>query len=375
MSALIASTAMRTCLGDGDETFLGLLRGRCGIGDLRYLEGPRLNVMRGYHIDEEGPGEPAFRASGWLTTCVRGALADSGVDPEHQHVVAIVGTGLRELREVERWSEGGGELAAERLHFGAVVREAAPGITDVITLSNACSAGGHALALGQDLIELGEVDAVVVAGADAMTASMSAMIGLVSERPAERLRPFDTAHGGALLGEGAVAMVLVGEDAPVCPRARVLSTGLSCDASHETAADFDGIERAMRDALERAGRTPEDVDLVIAHGTGTAVNDPLECRLLSSVFGHGAASPLVTAVKGSLGHTSGAAALMSVDVGIRCLREGSVPPVVGLREPIPEAAGMSLVLDHWGFASLRVVQVNAFGFGGVNAVTLLEAAS
>ncbi|HTB49659.1 MAG TPA: beta-ketoacyl synthase N-terminal-like domain-containing protein [Solirubrobacteraceae bacterium] len=373
MSALVAGMAMRTCLGDGEETFLALLRGRAGVGGLRYLDGPGLNVLRGYHIDAEGPDEPAFRASGWLTTCVREALEDAGVDPDRQRVLAIVGTGLRELRELERWSEEGGAFATDRLHFGAAVREAAPGIAGVITLSNACSAGGHALALGQDLIELGEADAVVAAGADSMTASMLAMIGLVSEQPAEQLRPFDAVRGGAVLGEGAVAMVLVGEDAHVRPKARVLGTGLSCDAKHETAADSGGIERAMRDALERAGRAPEDVDLVIAHGTGTAINDPLECELLNSIFGRDAACPLVTALKGALGHTSGTAALMSADVAIRCLREGSVPPIVGLREPIPEAARVPLVLDHWGFASLNVVQVNAFGFGGVNAVTLLEA--
>ena len=55
-----------------------------------------------------------------------------------------------------------------RLHFGAAVRQAAPGIGEVVTIANACGAGGHALALAQDLVEPGEADAVVVGGADAM---------------------------------------------------------------------------------------------------------------------------------------------------------------------------------------------------------------
>src|SRR5207247_2209887 len=117
------------------------------------------------------------------------------------------------------------------------VRAVAPGVGEVITLSNACSAGGHALALAQDLVELGEADAVVAAGADSMTASMLAMIGRVHEEPADQLRPFDAARTGALLGEGAVAMVVVPEGAAARPLARVLATGLSCDAHHETAAD------------------------------------------------------------------------------------------------------------------------------------------
>lgn len=375
MSALIAGASVRTCLGNGDETFLALLRGCSGVSDLRYLDGRRLNVLSGYHIAEDSREEPAFRASKWLSTCVREALGDAGVDPLRQHVLAFVGTGLRELREVERWSRQGGQFDAHRLHFGPCVREAAPGVADVITLSGACSAGGHALALGQDVIELGEADAVIVAGTDSMTVSMLAMIGRVSEHPAEQLRPLDTARTGALLGEGAAALVLVPEGARVRPKARVLSTGLSCDASHETAAERRGIERAMRDGLERANRTPTDVDLVVAHGTGTVINDPLECDLLKLIFGGDGTCPLVTALKGALGHTSGTSSLVGTDVAIRCLREGSVPPIVGLHDPIPEATGIPLVREHWGLAALKLVQVNSFGFGGVNAVTLLEAVS
>jgi len=370
--ALIAGSAVRTCLGDGEATFAALLAGATGIGDLRYVDGARLNVGRGYHVPEEGEERP-FRASGWLAACVRDALRQAAIDPGRRRVTVVVGSGLRELRAVERSALAPADFATERLHFATAVREAEPAVAEVVTLSNACSASGHALAVAQDLVELGEADAVVAAGADSMTGSMLAMIGRVADAPSEHLRPFDAGRTGTLLGEGAAAAVVVPEGSHGRPLARLLATGLSCDARHETAADADGIRRAMEDALARAGRPASAVDLVVAHGTGTLINDPLEAELLRRVLGADGRRPLVTALKGAVGHTSGGAALMGVDVAIRCLRRGLVPPIAGLRRPLPEGAGLRLVHGRPATARLRLAQVDAFGFGGVNAVTLVEA--
>jgi 3-oxoacyl-[acyl-carrier-protein] synthase II len=370
VAALIASSAVRTCLGDGEATFSALLAGATGIGDLRFVDAARLGVARGYHIDD-GPDERLFRASGWLADCVREALDRSAAVTAGRRVVAVVGTGLRELRAVERSAA----FDVERLHFADAVREAAPEVAEVVTVSNACSAGGHVLALAQDLVELGEADVAVAAAADSMTESMLAMIGRVANAPSDHLRPFDDGRTGTLLGEGAAAVVVVPERGPSTALARLLSTGLSCDARSETAPDADGIARAFADAFARAGRSPLAVDLVLAHGTGTTLNDPLEARLIGSTLSADVHRPLVTAVKGALGHTSGAAALTSVDVAIRCLSAGVVPAIAGLRAPLAEARGLRFVTGRPVEADLRLAQVNAFGFGGVNSVTLLERAA
>jgi 3-oxoacyl-[acyl-carrier-protein] synthase II len=371
VSPLILSSAVRTCLGDGEATFRALCDGRGGVEPLRGLD-PGVGVTHGY---QAGDGADEFAAGAMLSECVTRAVAAAGIDTHRERVVALVGTGLRELRELERWAQGDRPpFPLERLHFGGAVRAAAPDVVEVITLSNACSASGHALALAQDLLELREADAVIVAGADTVSASMLAMISRVAAQPAEELRPFDLSRTGALLGEGAVAMVLTRDDRPgAVPLARVLATGISCDAHHETAAAPAGIRRAIEDAFMRARRRPSEVDLVVAHATGTALNDPIESELLRALYGSGR-YPLVTAIKGATGHTSGAAALMSVDVAVRCLREQIVPPIVGLREPIPESEGLALVRGRSRSAILKLAQVNAFGFGGVNAVSLVEAA-
>jgi 3-oxoacyl-[acyl-carrier-protein] synthase II len=372
MAALIAGSAIRTCLGTGEETFAGLLRGECGAGPLRFGDPASLNVFSGYHLGSDDPDVP-FRAGRLLAECVGEAVRQAGLDPTRQRVVALIGTGLRELSAVENRALTGAPMPSARLHFGDVVRAALPGVREVITLSNACSAGGHALALAQDLVELGEADAVVVGGTDTMTRSMLAMIGRVGSTRTERVRPFDRDRDGVLLGEGAAALVVVPESWRGDALGRVAATGIVCDAFHLTAPDFEGVCRSMREAFDRAGRDPSTVDLVLAHGTGTALNDPVECEALRKVVLGAGAEPLVTAVKGAIGHTSGAAALVNVDVALRCLAGGIVPPVVGLREVLDEGIGLRFVLDEPAPLAPGLIQVNAFGFGGVNAVTLLEA--
>ncbi|MFE6776505.1 beta-ketoacyl synthase N-terminal-like domain-containing protein [Streptomyces sp. NPDC057702] len=396
----ITGSSMVSCHGDLDATFDALVAGRGGASPLRLGDPAKLNVTHGYGIDDAterayraavatatagtptdtsagtafGVGEDVRLAGRWLAQAVAGALAEAGVDPGTSRVAVIVGTGLRELRAVEEWHGDSAALRLAQLHFDEAVRSVAPGVTEVHTLANACAASGYALALAADLLELDEADAVVAAGCDTLTESMLTMIGRVGTVTAETVRPFDTDRDGVLLGEGAVAVVLeLPSDKPAFGLVR--GVGIGCDAHHETAPDPGGVLATMREAHQRAGITPAEVDLVVAHGTSTALNDPTEASALVELFGDVAPAdaPAVTAIKGAIGHTSGGAALMSLLVACRAMREGTVPPVTGLRAAIPEAEKLALVVDRPLAARPRLAQVNAFGFGGVNAVTIVEA--
>lgn len=360
-------------LGELTSTWAGLLAGRTALAPLRFHDPALLGVSHGYQIADDEP-EPHLRPSGWLSRCVLGAVEAAGIDPRARRIQVVVGTGLRELRALERWAVDGSDLALSDLHFRRAVRSVLPNASAVYTLANACSASGHALAVGADILAAGEADAVVVAGCDAMTDSMLAMIGRLADEPTTALRPFDSARTGVLLGEGAVAVVLEPESAATRPLARLLSTGLTCDAYHETGPDRRGIVAAMRDAHARAGVTPADIGLVLAHGTGTALNDPTEASALAEVF-HGVGSPLVTGIKGAIGHTSGAAAAMSLVVAVEALRLGRVPAIAGLTDPIPETEGLRLVQGAPAATENGRAQINSFGFGGVNAVSVVEVAA
>lgn len=370
MAVLITASSVLTCLGGGEETFAALLAEASGCAPLRHFDAQRLRVACGYQVKGES-GRP-LAPTRWLTACLREAVTAAGIDAQAERVVVLVGTGLRELHSVEQWALDGEPITLADLDFGAAARRVLPGVAEVYTIANACSAGGHALALGQDLLEHGAADAVVVAAADGMTESMLAMIGRMAEQPTQGMRPFDASRSGVLLGEGAAALVLRPDSAGSPALGRLLATGLSCDAHHETAPEIGGIVRAMEDARRRARVSAASVELVVAHGTATALNDPAEAEALSRAFPP--PGPWVTGIKGAVGHTSGAAFLHNLDVALRCLRDGRVPPVAGLREPIAEADGLRLVRDKPLELRPAVVQVDGFGFGGVNAVSLLECA-
>jgi 3-oxoacyl-[acyl-carrier-protein] synthase II len=376
--AVISGYDMLTCLGDAGQTFEALRRGQTGIAPLQ-RDTALIGVDYAYEITDDIQGR---RAGRWLARVVAGAvraagLNTSGPDTSGRRIAVIVGTGLRTLLDAEWWWAEGDAMTLPELHFGAVVREVLPDVAEVLTISNACAASGYALAAGQDMLAAGEADAVVVAGCDSMTDSMLAVIGRGSAVRSTGVRAFDADRQGVLLGEGAVALVLEDEDQVRASGREVLArlhgVGLSCDAYHETAPDPAGIAASMRDAHERAGVRPGDIGLVVVHGTSTALNDPAEARALHEVFGEDVGVPLVTGIKGAVGHTSGAAALMSLVVAIQAMRSGVVPAVWGLRSPIPEVEGLSVVAGPPLAAQPRLAQVDSFGFGGVNAVAVVGA--
>jgi 3-oxoacyl-[acyl-carrier-protein] synthase II len=367
MSAVIVAAEMVTCLGGTQDTMDGLFAGRIGAAP---LADERTGVRHGYPIaDGPGPG----RVAGWLRDVVARVAATGGIRPREERVALVVGTGLRQFGDLEGWWAGEHAFDLDDLHFARACEEPLPGVAEVLTVVNACAASGYALALADDILTAGEHDAVIVAGCDGLAESMLTMIGRAAARPATAVRPFDADRDGVLLGEGAAAVAL---------RARadaglglLRGVGVSCDAHHPTAPEVKGIVRCMRDAHARAAVAPDGVDVVIAHGTGTALNDPAEAEALCGVFGRDGNGPVVTGVKGALGHTSGAAALMSAIVALEALRREAVPPVAGLETPIPETRGLRLATERTDVARARVAQVDAFGFGGVNAVAILESAT
>ncbi len=129
---------------------------------------------------------------------------------------------------------------------------------------------------------------------------------------------------------------------------------------------------AMRLAYARAGAEPMETNLLFAHGTGTPLNDLAETKAVRDWFGQHVANVAVTALKSLVGHTSGASGLMSLVTAVLAIERGQVPPIAGLENPLPEAAGFDFVRTEPRTLPARTVQIDAFGFGGVNAVALIE---
>lgn len=381
MTVSISGAGLITSVGSTpEEVFANLCAGVSGLKPLGGFDREKFHVRWAYEIeDREAPGrDRPLRSSHWLIQVIRDAVRQAGIDPGRQRTAALVGTGLGEQRSLELWHAEKQTVAARSLHFKDAVREALGVEVPVYTLINACAASNFGLGLAKDLLELGVAEAVVVAGCDAITEGMFGVLDRVSVEKPDRVRPFDRNRAGVIMGEGAAAVVVEETERltrrGASPLAVLRGVGMSCDGYHETAPDKEGIQRAVQDAHERAGTRAEDVDLVLVHGTGTHLNDTAEAQALSVVFAGRGRKVQASAIKSMIGHTSGASGLVGVVVAIQAIKSGLVPPTLGLDDPIEEAACLDFATTAAREAKIRTVQVNAFGFGGVNAVAILEAA-
>lgn len=248
-----------------------------------------------------------------------------------------------------------------------------------MAVSAACASGNAAVCRACSLLAAGGTECAAVFGSDSVSEfilSGFATLKAVSISPL--CRPYDRTRDGLLLGDAAGTVVLMSRSRAEAEGLPVLGLvtgwGMSCDAAHITAPLPDGtaLAQAVRQALARAGRTPGDVGAVIGHGTGTAYNDIMEIRALKQVFGDSSLPPLLS-VKGSSGHTLACAGIVQLSAALNMLRTGRIPPQTSLREPEPEAGQMLSARER--HLERNVILTMNSGFGGLNAVLLLEAVS
>jgi 3-oxoacyl-(acyl-carrier-protein) synthase len=382
MTWAITGMGLVSSLGeDADSSFAAFCAGATSRHPLRAFDPTRYRVQYAYERDDrDGGTDVPGRATRWLCEAIRQAVAQAGLDTPARRgrlrIPVLIGTGLAEQRSVELWASGQADSSLSQLHFAGAV-ETATGLAPTVTLVNACAASLYALAVGTDLLLVEEADAVVVAGTDALSESMFGLLDRVNGEPPTEVRPFDADRKGVILGEGAAAVVIEPASRARSRGATALAglrgVGTSCDAHHLTAPLADGVRRAFHDGYRRAGVDPVDVDLVLAHGTGTLLNDQTEAEVLRDVFDDH--RPLVTALKSLIGHTSGGSGLMSLVTAVHSLRAGQVPPTRGHTTPIPPISDFPVVTGSARRAPLSIAQVNAFGFGGVNAVALVDRAA
>lgn len=375
----LSGVGMITAVGaDPASCFRAFCEGRSGNAPLEVFDATRYHTKRGYEIHDRPDGrDRPLRASRWLTEAIRQAIASAGLGPDEvRRAPILVGTGLRELRSLELWHAESAALGVADLHFGGAAARAPGTVGPVVTLSNACAASSFALALAEDMLALGEADVAIAAGTDAMNESMFGVADRTSADGSELLQPFDRDRKGVILGEGAAAVVLERPERLAArgrrPLAWLRGTGVTCCAYHETAPSLAGVKRAMLEAHRRSGVSVDEIDVLFAHGTGTQLNDENEVKAFRAVFGERATRVPITAIKSMTGHTSGPSGLHSLVTAIETMRQGRIPPTVGFRCPLAEGEGLDIVHGEARPGRPRIAQIDAFGFGGVNAVTIVE---
>ncbi len=244
----------------------------------------------------------------------------------------------------------------------------------------ACATGNNAIGEALRAVRHGYLDAVVTGGAEAAitpvgVAGFGNMKALSpAEDPALACLPFDARRAGFVMGEGAGALVLEEYEHAKARGAAILGEicgyGVSCDAYHITAPHPEAVggAAALRQAYEEAGGWEDPGEIYInAHGTGTPLNDSSETLAIKKGLGEEAAGRcLVSSTKSMTGHMLGAAGAVEAIACVLALRDGIVPPTIGLEEPDP-ACDLDYVPGSARKANLRLALSASLGFGGHNA--------
>jgi len=246
-----------------------------------------------------------------------------------------------------------------------------------LTISTACSSGAIAMGYAFQKIRSGFLDVAVTGGSDTINLSTYAGFHSLRALDPEGCRPFDKERKGLVVGEGAALFVLESLEHAKERGAEILAeiagAGMSADAFHETSPDptGSGAALAMSRALEDAGMSPEEIDYINAHGTGTPHNDSMETAAIKKIFGKKAYSIPVSSTKSMIGHLLGAGGPVEAVACIIGMREGFIPPTINYKVPDPEC-DLDYVPNTSRKANIRTALSNSFAFGGNNATLVMK---
>ena len=243
----------------------------------------------------------------------------------------------------------------------------------------ACASGSNAIGEAMRLIRHGYADAVITGGTEAAicplaVAGFANMKALSSaEDPNAAALPFDKRRNGFVMGEGAAVLILEEYEHALLRGAEIYGEicgyGSTCDAFHMTSLDPDGSQstRAMKQAMQEAAYTEQDVVYINAHGTGTPMNDSTETKTIKAALGEEKAhSSYISSTKSMTGHMLGAAGAVEAIVSILALKNELIPPTINLKESDP-VCDLNYTPQKPVSVKATLALSNSFGFGGHNA--------
>lgn len=412
MSRRVVVTGMGvvTPLGNDVETFWSrLVRGESGVRAIQNFDPERVTSKVAGEVVEFDPSivldRKEIRRNDRYTQLAlvagREALAHAGLPERFEgdladRTGAIIGSGLggsgtlieqitiNATRGPDRISPFFIPMAIANLASGQTAITFGARGPNYATVS-ACATAGHALGEAAETIIRGDADVMLAGGSEApvyeaLVGAFAAMRALSTRNddPAGASRPFDEGRDGFVIAEGAAVLILEDLDHARSRGARILAElcgyGATADAMHITlpAPGGEGGVRAARRALVKAGMDPSEIDHISAHATSTPEGDPAELAGFKTVFGDHAPKVSITATKGAIGHTLGAAGGIGAVAAIRAINDGCIPPTLNLVDPAPEVGDLDVTPLTSRSRDVRAALVNAFGFGGQNAAIIFR---
>ncbi|GGG69809.1 beta-ketoacyl-[acyl-carrier-protein] synthase family protein [Edaphobacter dinghuensis] len=253
------------------------------------------------------------------------------------------------------------------------------GITGpVLNISTACSSGTHAIGLAFQMVRAGIVSAAITGGHEApLTFGFLRAWDSMRVVSPTQCRPFSADRDGMTLGEGSAMLVIESlesaqaRNAPIY--AEIVGFGSSADAHHITQPAPEGAAAAMRKALSDANASPDQVDYINAHGTGTQANDATEAAAIQQLFGDRVPKIPVSSTKALHGHSIGATGALEALATILSLHHGQLPANVGVTQ-IDPAINLDVILNASRETTAELALSNSLAFGGLNAVLAIRRA-
>ena len=401
---VVTGTGVITPVGNDVQTYWkNLLDAVCGIDVITSIPTDDLPVKIAGEVKDFNPADyeieaPFARkqdkftiyavAAAWQAVKQSGlsSAEDGNIDPLRFGV--YVGSGIggfsTQMRETEKILNEGAKWVSP-LFIPTMISNIAAGNIAIrnnacgpcLPVVTACATSTHAIGEAFRAIKLGYADAIIAGGSEAAVIPL-AIAGFANakalskaEDPKYASLPFNKNRGGFVMSEGAAMLVLEEYEHAVARGAEIIAEvcgyGNTCDAHHVTAPRPDGVTQAaaIRQALDEAGYTSDDVLYINAHGTGTALNDVCETLAFKLALGEDAYKAHVSSTKGSTGHMLGAAGAVEAVASVLALKNGIVPPTANLDEIDPEC-DLNYTPNKPVEAPLTIAVSDSLGFGGHN---------
>jgi len=389
------------------EFWEALIQGRHGIRKINKDLYPGVRVNTAAEVKDFDPTQYMDRKEARRTdrycqfavAAAQEAIGMSGIDFSSMDPFdtgVIIGSGVGGLSTLEDQFEEllvrGGPDRISPLFIPMLISNIAAGKISMIygikganyCVTTACASGTHAIGEAFHKIKLGYLKAAVAGGAEApitriALAGFANMKALnMAEDPNLSSLPFDVRRGGFVIAEGAGILVLETMENAVNRGANILAEiagyGATADAYHITSPDPEGkgAGMAMKLAMREGNVAPEEIDYINAHGTGTPLNDKYETLAIKYALGEEIASSVsISSTKSVTGHLLGAAGGVESVATIMAMKDGIIPPTIGLNEPDPECD-----LDYTPLVAkkkeISVALSNSLGFGGQNGTLLFR---
>jgi len=384
-----------TSIGIGKDAFWeGLLSGKSGISEVSSFDTSQHFTHYGGEVKSFHPEDfinseelhTLSRSSQMAIAAASFAVKDSDLklDTPELRIGTSIGTTTGSVQVIERIDEKliHKELIQKNLICQLPTHTTPASIAKKLNFtgpnfmfSSACAAGNYAIAYGYDLIRLGRADIIIAGASDPFSRISFTGFNQFKAVSPDKCRPFDKNRKGMMVAEGAGIIVLESLEYALERNAiiyaEIVGYGLSCDAHHMTQPSVEGISQCMKKAMQEAGITPDDVDYICAHGTGTVTNDRVECAALEAVFGGSYRRIPVSSIKSMLGHTMGAASALEAIACALAVKNDIIPPTINFETPDPEC-NIDCVPNHPRSHVINIALNNSYAFGGNNACLILK---